>query len=124
MVLGAAADSASAGYGTASTSGTVYGRSSCGSYSGSYQGTTTYYDPTAAQIASQRNAQMVENYAASGRSWLQMLEDNLFYSVDLNPGQEYFGIIFSKKGTGVYYRVRSKNDSIRLLSIEYLKVQN
>jgi hypothetical protein len=100
LVLSATADTATAGYGTASTSGSVYGTSSYGSYSGTYSGTTSYYDPAAAELAAQRNAEMVSQYAQEGQGWLQLLEENLFYSKDLQPGEAYFGLVFSKKGRG------------------------
>lgn len=124
LAISAAANSASAGYGSATTTGSVYGSSSYGSYSGQYRSTTTYYDPTAKQIADARNAQMIENYATSGKSWLEMLERNLFYTIELQPGQEYFGLVFSKKGNGKFYRIKCNNDSVKILDIEYLKVKN
>lgn len=59
MVISATADTASAGYGSSNTSCNVYGSGTYGSYSGSYSGTTTYYDPIAAELAAQHNSQMV-----------------------------------------------------------------
>lgn len=53
MVLEALANASSAGHSTVKTSGTVYGTTSYGSYSGFYNATTTYYDPVAAQLANQ-----------------------------------------------------------------------
>lgn len=121
MVLSAAADTATAGYGTATTSGNVYGSGSYGSYSGSYSGTTSYYDPAAAELAAQRNANMVSGYAEEGHGWLQFLEDNLFYSRELKPEEEYFGLVFSKKGYGDYYRITCVNQDFEIVRIEYVK---
>lgn len=121
MVLSATADTASAGYGSSTTSGNVYGSGTYGSYSGSYSGTTTYYDPTAAELAAQRNAQMVSQYAQEGQGWLQLLEENLFYSKDLRPNEVYFGLVFAKEGYGDYYRITCTNHSFKIVRIEYVK---
>lgn len=121
LVLSATADTATAGYGTASTSGSVYGTSSYGSYSGTYSGTTTCYDPTAAELAAQRNADMVSQYAQEGQGWLQLLEENLFYSKDLQPNETYFGLVFSKQGHGDYYRITCTNPDFEIVRIEYVK---
>lgn len=121
MVLGAVADTASAGQGSATTTGNVYGSSQYGSYSGTYTSTTRYYDSAAAELAAQRNSQMISSYASTGKAWLELLENNLFYSIDMAPGEGYFGMIFSKKGNGKYYRIRCNNESADQLSIEYIK---
>jgi len=121
MVISATADTASAGYGSSTTSGNVYGSGTYGSYSGSYSGTTTYYDPTAAELAVQRNSQMVSQYAQEGQGWLQLLEDNLFYSKDLRPDETYFGLVFSEKGYGDYYRITCTNPDFEIVRIEYVK---
>jgi len=121
LVLSATADTATAGYGSSSTSGSVYGSSPYGSYSGSYSGTTTYYDPAAAELAAQRNANMVSQYAREGQGWLQLLEENLFYSKDLRPSETYFGLVFSKQGRGDYYRITCTNPDISVIRIEYVK---
>jgi hypothetical protein len=122
MLLGAAASAYNAGQGYATTSGNVYGSGRYGSYSGSYTSTTRYYDPAAAQSANQRSAQMVADYAQSGRQWLQVLEDNLFYSKDLGAGEEYFGLVFSEKLSGRFYRILCRNKDIDIVKIEYEKV--
>jgi len=122
MVLGAAASSYNAGQGYYSTTGNVYGQTRYGSYSGSYSSRTSYYDPVAAELANQRNAQAVSNYAQTGKQWLDILENNLFFSKDLEPDEEYFGLIFSEKSSGKYYKIVCKNDSLEILSIEYERV--
>jgi len=122
MVLGAAASTYNAGQGYATTSGNVYGSGRYGSYSGSYTSTTRYYDPAAAQLANQRSAQMVSDYAQSGKQWLQVLEDNLFYSKELGAGEEYFGLVFSKNVSGRFYKIVCQNNTIDIVKIEYEKV--
>ncbi len=122
MVLSAAASSYNAGRGYSTTRGNVYGNTAYGSYSGSYTSTTSYYDPTAAELASQRNAQMVSDYAQSGKEWLEVLENNLFYSTDIEPGKEYFGLVFSEKGSGRYYKIECSNPLLKIVSIEYERV--
>jgi len=124
MVLDAAANSASAGYGTASTNGNIYGHNSYGSYSGAYSSTTRYYDPEAAELANQRNAAAVSNYAQNGKAWLSMLKNNLFYSKDLEPNEIYFGIVFSKFDSSAFISVICKNENIELIKVEYTKVKD
>lgn len=121
LVLSAAADTATAGYGSSTTSGSVYGSSSYGSYSGSYSSSTSYYDPTAAELAAQRNSQMVSQYAQEGQAWLNLLEENLFYTKDLRPNEAYFGLVFAKKGSGEYYRISCRNPDFEIVRIEYVK---
>jgi len=122
MVLGAAANTYNAGQGYSSTNGTVYGQSRYGSYSGSYSSRTSYYDPVAAEMSNQRNAQMVANYAQNGKQWLEVLENNLFYNKDLGPDEEYFGLIFSEKISSNFIRIICKNEAFSIVSIEYEKV--
>ncbi len=121
MVLGAAANAASAGYGSSTTSGTVYGNTRYGSYSGSYSSRTSYYDPVAAELSNQRYSQMVSSYASTGKGWLEFLENNLFYSTTLSPGEEYFGLVFSRRGIGKYYRITFAGKEYDVVSITYIK---
>jgi hypothetical protein len=122
MVLSAASSSASAGYGSSNTYGTYNGNTRYGSYSGSYYSRTTYYDPTAAQIAQQRNQENVNNYARNGQQWLDFLKENLFYSTDLQKGYMYYGIVFGKSGDGKFYKVKFNNQIIGDVVIKYEKV--
>lgn len=124
LALGTAADSINAGRGYATTSGTIYGGSRYGSYSGIYNSSTSFYDPTAAELARQRNAQRVSQYNQSSKQWLDMLEHNLFYNVDLQPNTEYFGLVFAEKGYSKYYKITCTAPGIRIVSIEYEKVED
>lgn len=117
----AALDTATAGYGSSSTSGYYTGSTAYGSYSGTYSSTTSYYDPTAAQLAAQRNSQMLSDYSKSGQGWQNILEDCLFYQKTLTPGEEYFGLV-SQVGFGNYYRICCNNTNFSIIEVEYIKV--
>jgi len=122
LALGAVASSIDAGRGYTSTTGTIYGGSRYGSVSGIYSSSTSYYDPTAAELARQRNFEAVSQYAQRGKQWLDVLEKNLFYSVDLQPNAEYFGLVFAEKGYSKYYKIICTTPGIQIVSIEYEKV--
>jgi hypothetical protein len=124
LVLGAAANSASAGYGNSYSRGTIYGNSPYGSYSGTYSSSTQYYDPAAAELARQRNAEAVANYAQNGQQWLEVLSNNLFYSKNLAPGEVYFGLVFSQAVSAKYYRISCKNPAFEIVQIEYERIAN
>lgn len=76
-----------------------------GSYSGTFNSTTSYYDPLAAELARQRDQQNIQNYANNSQAWLEFLRNNLFYSIDLQEDQEYSGWVFSRSDNGNYYKI-------------------
>jgi len=105
MAISAGINAATAGQGSSNTQGTFRGSTNQGYFSGTYSSNTRYYDPTAAELARQNNQRNIENYSNSGQAWLDFLSENLFYSIDLLPGQEYSGIVFSKHNRDSFYRV-------------------
>jgi hypothetical protein len=110
-----------AGKGSAISSGSISGSTTGGSYTGNYQSTTSFYDPTAAELVRQRNQVNLESYIQNGQSWLSFLENNLFYSKDLQPNEFYFGLIFCEESDDKYLRVKLENNSIPLVVLNYVK---
>jgi len=123
LALGAAADGLAAGTGYENETGSFQGQTSYGSYSGTYTSRTTYYDPAAAQIAAQKNAELMASYEQDNEQWLKALERFLFYSEDLNPNEEYFGLVFSKARKSKYYKVTCTNPHVGEIVIEYERKQ-
>lgn len=105
MAVGAGLSAYNAGRGRASTTGNFYGSTTEGSYYGSYNSNTTYYDPVAAELSRQQAQQNIAQYANGGKAWLDFLQKNLFYSVDLQSGQEYSGLVFSNSDYDTYYKI-------------------
>lgn len=105
MAISAGLNAYNAGRGSSSTSGTFYGNTGRGSYSGTFNSTTSYYDPVAAELARQRDQQNIQNYANNSQAWLEFLRNNLFYSIDLQEDQEYSGLVFSRSDNGNYYKI-------------------
>lgn len=119
MAISAGLSSASAGYGNSRTTGSYYGSSSYGSVSGSYNSTTTYYDPTAAELARQRNQANIESYVSSGKRWLSFLESNLFYEKDLLPSEMYSGLVFYDFEPNTFLKVTVSIDEIEKAVFTY-----
>lgn len=119
MAISAGLDSASAGYGRSTSTGSFYGNSSYGSVSGNYRSNTTYYDPAAAELARQRNQANIEQYATSGKQWLTFLESNLFYDKDIAPNEMYSGLVFANFNQKSYLKVVVTIDGIEKATFTY-----
>lgn len=70
-----------------------------------------------------RSAWLVEDYAYGGMSWLQALQDNLFYVKDLAAQEEYFGLVFSDPVDAKYYRITLKRDGAKNPSVEFQRIK-
>ncbi len=70
-----------------------------------------------------RSAWLAEDYALSGQGWLNALQDNLFYSKDLAPQEEYFGLVFSEDVGVKYYRITLKRDGATNPSVEFQRTK-
>jgi hypothetical protein len=70
-----------------------------------------------------RNAWLVEDYSVSGMEWLRVLQDNLFYSKDLAPQEQYFGLVFSDELDSKYYRITLKRDGAKSPSVEFQRTK-
>lgn len=92
--LSAEISSATAGLGTVKSSGSGYTYSSNGLVYNEYDNNLIYYNPTAAELARQRNQANIENYISRGEQWLSFLKSNLFYDKDLSPNEVYSGLVF------------------------------
>ena len=81
------------------------------------QQTQVYRDPGL------RTAWLVEDYSVSGMGWLRVLQDNLFYSKDLAPQEEYFGLVFSDELDAKYYRITLKRDGAKSPAVEFQRTK-
>jgi len=122
MVLGAVANSYNSSYGYRKSSGSFYGNSSYGGYYGNYESYSQYYDPVATELALQRNSQMISSYSEKGLKWLEYLEKNLFYSKDLEPNEQYYGLVFAEGGYRKYYKIVLSNPQLKRKEIIFEKV--
>jgi hypothetical protein len=70
-----------------------------------------------------RSAWLVEDYAYSGLSWLNALQENLFYVKDLGAQEEYFGLVFSEVLDAPYYRITLKRDGAKSPVVEFKRTK-
>jgi hypothetical protein len=110
LAVAAAADTASAGYGNASSSGSFSGTAGGSSYWGTYRSSTEFYDPAAAQLAIANNQREAASYANRGETWLTFLEDNLLWPSDIAPDGEYSGFVYAENGGGPRYHLQMEID--------------
>ena len=102
MAISAALSTVNAGRSTSYTRGSysVYGNSRGAYYHGfgTYTSTTTTYDPAAAAAEREIAFANVRNYANGTNRELDFLKETLFYPSDIEPNDEYYGIIVSDFG--------------------------
>lgn len=70
-----------------------------------------------------RSAWLVEDYAVSGMGWLRVLQDNLFYSKDLESQEEYFGLVFVEPLNARYFRITLKRDGAKNPSVQFERIK-
>jgi len=118
--IGAGFEAAGAGQRTSTTTGSIYGNNGYGTYTE----TTTTYDPEAVAAVNRRNAEEMAEYTKSGQQLISELEKNLFYSKDLTPNEEYYGVVLAEDDSSKYLRIELQNTELEVISIVYERVKD